>query len=219
MSWLAEAPEFDSLAPEQRQRLAALRPMQLPQGRVLFRPGDAVQGYVIVLKGRIGVHLVGPTGREILLYDVGNGQSCIQSTLGLLGGEDYSAEAVCETDCRAVLLPRALFLDLIDSAPAFRRLVFAAFAARMQSVMHILESVAFVRVEARLARHLLDRDAGDGIVTATQADLARGVGSAREVMSRRLEALEQRGLLRREHGHIRLLDRAALERLATDAGM
>jgi len=219
MSWLAEAPEFDDLTAEQRQRLAALHPLQLPRGSVLFQPGDAVQGYVIVLQGRIGVYLIGPTGREILLYDVSSGQSCIQSTLGLLGGEDYSAEAVCETECRAVLLPRALFLDLIDDAPAFRRLVFAAFAARMQSVMHILESVAFVRVEARLARHLLDRATGDGIVTATQADLARGVGSAREVMSRRLEALEQRGLLRREHGHIRLIDRKGLDRLAADAGL
>lgn len=219
MSWLDQVPEFAGLEPRARDRLARLVPMQVPAGGVLFRPGDSAEGYVIVLEGRIGVHLVGPTGREILLYDVGVGQSCIQTTLGLLGGEPYSAEAVAETDVTAVLMPRALFLDLIDAAPGFRRLVFTAFAARMQAVMHILENVAFLKVEARLARHLLDRADGAGIVVATQAELARAVGSAREVMSRRLDAMQRRGLVRRERGHIRLADRAGLARMAEEAGM
>ncbi len=219
MNWTEDTPALCGLDPATRRRLAAVRPMEVPQGTVLFRPGDAVQGYVIVLEGRIGVHLVGPTGREILLYDVAPGQSCIQSTLGLLGGEDYSAEAVAEIKSRAVLLPRALFLDLIDSAPVFRRLVFAAFADRMQRVMHILEHVAFLKVEARLVRHLLDRADAKGIVSATQAELARGIGSAREVISRRLDALARRGLIRADRGWIELIDRAALTRIAEDEGM
>ena len=218
MSWADDTPALKALDAATLKRLGALVPIEAPKGAVLFQPGDAVKGYVIVLKGRIGVHLIGPTGREILLYDVVPGQSCIQSTLGLLGGEDYSAEAVAETDVTAVILPRALFLDLIDSAPAFRHLVFAAFADRMQKVMHILEHVAFLRVEARLAQHLLDRADDKGLVTATQVDLARAIGSAREVVSRRLDALARRGLIRAERGWIEVLDRPALARIAEDAG-
>ncbi len=218
MTWTGKA-GLSGLDARAARRLDRLTPMTVPPGAVLFRPGDAVKGYVIVLAGRIGVHLVGPTGREILLYDVTPGQSCIQSTLGLLGGEDYSAEAVAETEVTAVLVPRDTFLALLDEAPVFRRLVFAAFADRMQRVMHILERVAFLKVEARLARYLADRADATGLVEATQADLARAVGSAREVISRRLEALERQGLLRRERGHIRLLDRRALAALAEAAGM
>ncbi len=217
MSWADDTPALAGLDKATLDRLGRLVPMEAPKGTVLFQPGDAVKGYVIVLAGRIGVHLIGPTGREILLYDVEPGQSCIQSTLGLLGEEDYSAEAVAETDVTAVLLPRALFLDLIDSAPAFRRLVFAAFADRMQKVMHILEHVAFLKVEARLAQHLLARADAKGLVTATQADLARAIGSAREVISRRLDALARRGLIRNERGWIEIRDRATLERIAEEA--
>jgi CRP/FNR family transcriptional regulator len=218
MSWTGSVPALAGLAPESARRLDALAPMEVPAGTVLFRPGDAVKGYVIVLEGRIGVHLIGPTGRDILLYDVVPGKSCIQSTLGLLGGEDYTAEAVADRPTRLVLLPRATFLDLLGTDPAFRTLVFAAFAERMQSMMHLLEKVAFQRVEARLAAWLLSRAEG-GTVTATQADIASGIGSAREVVSRRLDALARQGAIAQSRGRVEILDAGALRRIADEAAL
>lgn len=218
MSWVAAVPALADLAPETARRLDALAPMEVPEGTVLFRPGDAVKGYVIVLDGRIGVHLIGPTGRDILLYDVVPGKSCIQSTLGLLGGDDYTAEAVTERPTRLVLLPRAAFLDLLGADPAFRTLVFAAFAERMQSMMHLLERVAFQRVEARLAAWLLARAEGD-VVHATQQDIASGIGSAREVVSRRLDALARLGAIAQARGRVEIRDAGTLRRLADEPAL
>lgn len=193
--------------------------MEVPEGTVLFRPGDTVKGYVVVLEGRIGVHLIGPSGRDILLYDVTPGKSCIQSTLGLLGGDDYSAEAVAEAPTRLVLLPSVTFLDLLDTSPEFRTLVFGAFAERMQAMMHLLERVAFQKVEARLARFLLTRMDEGGVVQATQQDLASAIGSAREVVSRRLDALSQRGWITATRGRVQINDAEALRRMSDDAVM
>jgi len=170
----------------------------------------------VVLKGRVDVFLTGPSGREILLYAVEPGQSCIQSTLGLMGGEDYSGEAITRTDCRLVLIPRDMFLDLMDHSDAFRGFVFRAFATRMQSMMHLLERVAFERVESRLARCLLDRAEGNSL-TATHAEIATMIGSAREVVSRRLDALARRGILRLERGMVHIRDPETLAELAKDA--
>jgi CRP/FNR family transcriptional regulator len=192
--------------------------MDVPAGTVLFRPGEAVKGYVIVLDGRIGVHLIGPTGRDILLYDVVRGKSCIQSTLGLLGGDDYTAEAVAERSTRLVLLPRATFLDLLGSDAAFRSVVFASFAERMQSMMQLLEKVAFQRVESRLAAWLLSRAEG-GRVNTTQQDIASGIGSAREVVSRRLDALARQGAIAHGRGCVDILDEGLLRRLADDPAL
>jgi CRP/FNR family transcriptional regulator, anaerobic regulatory protein len=218
VNWTAAVPTLAALAPDTHRRLQVLVPMDVPTGTVLFRPGEAVKGYVIVLDGRIGVHLVGPSGRDILLYDVVPGKSCIQSTLGLLGGEDYTAEAVADRPTRLVLLPRATFLDLLGADAAFRSLVFAAFAERMQSMMHLLEKVAFGRVEARLAAWLLSR-AENGVVTATQADIARGIGSAREVVSRRLDALARQGAIAHGRRRVDILDAEILHRLADDPAL
>ncbi len=214
MSWAAEAADLAALDAPARAALDRLTPLDLPEGSVLFRSGESVKGYVIVLSGKVSVRLTGPSGRDILLYQVAPGQSCIQSTLGLLGGDDYTAEAVTDTPTRLVLLPRTLFLGLLDSSPGFRRLVFSAFAARMQSMMQLIENVSFMRVEARLATLILDRADAGGILTMTQADMATAIGTAREVVSRRLEGLAKTGCIDHERGVVRILDRAALSRQA-----
>lgn len=210
--WLDRA-GLSALAAQDRAALAALPVRSLPKGATLFHPGDDAQGFVVVLRGRVEVFLIGPTGREILLYAVEPGQSCVQTTLGLMGGGPYSGEATCATDCDLILIPAPLFLALMDRAPAFRSFVFLAFARRMQDMTHLLEQVAFQRVESRLADALLDL-AQAGEVHATQADLAARIGSAREVVSRRLDGFAQRGWVQTDRGRVRLTDMAALRRIA-----
>ncbi|MCV2864243.1 Crp/Fnr family transcriptional regulator [Albidovulum sediminicola] len=216
MSWLDGAAGLAWLDAAARARLGQLVPTDVAGGTILFRPGDSARGFVIVLDGRIDVYLTGTTGREILLYTVEPGGSCVQTTLGLLGGEDYSAEAITATDTRVVLVPRDAFLGLMDQSAAFRTHVFAAFAARMQGMMHVLERVAFIRVEARLAEALLTL-AEDGWVRATHQELAARIGTAREVVSRRLEAFARDGWVETERGAVILRDAPALGRLAATA--
>lgn len=213
MGWTRRARGLPVLDAPAAALLDRMVPMDVPAGTALFHPGDTVKGFVIVLSGRVDVFLTGPTGREILLYSVEPGQSCIQSTLGLLGGDDYSGEAVVQTAARVVLVPRDSFLALMDSSSAFRGFVFTAFATRMQSMLHLLERVAFERVEARLARCLLER-AEDGVLIATHAEIATMIGTAREVVSRRLDRLERRGLLRLNRGVVRIVDAQALAETA-----
>ena len=213
MAWADAA--LPGLGAEDRRRLDTLPVLTLPAGARLFGPGEAVAGFAVVLSGRVEVSLTGPSGREILLYAVEPGESCVQTTLGLMGGAPYSAEAVCATEVRLALIPPGLFQGLMDGSDAFRRFVFRAFAARMTDMTALLERVAFARVEARLAEALLALAEGD-VVSATHAELAARIGSAREVVSRRLEALVQRGLVRTERGQVHLRDRAALRMMARD---
>lgn len=199
--------------------LDQLSSAQVPAGTILFQPGDSVKGYVIVLSGRIGVHLVGASGREILLYDVTRGTSCIQSTFGLLGGKEYTAEAVAETDAEIVLLPSETFLSLLDRDAEFRRQVFNAFANRMQDTMQLLERVAFLSVDARLAEYLLAHVDAEGHLAATQQEIAAAIGSAREVVSRRLDTMSKRGWLNHARGRVHVQDPDALRYLlAENAG-
>jgi CRP/FNR family transcriptional regulator len=88
-----------------------------------------------------------------------------------------------------------------------------AFGQRMAELTHLLEQVAFGRVEVRLAEALVDL-ATDGVVEATQAELAARIGTAREVVSRRLEAFERNGWVSVERGHVRLREMNELRRLA-----
>lgn len=196
-----------------QRSVAALVPQKLAAGAVLFRPGDPVGGFVVVLAGRIEVYLTGPSGREILLYGVSPGETCVQTTLGLLGEDDYSGEAVAASDIEIVVIPRALFKRLIDRSETFRTFVFQTFASRLQLVMRVLERVAFLRIEERLAGALLERADGAGRIAATHQELAVAIGSAREVVTRRLQAFEKKGWVRLERGAISIANNAALVRL------
>ena len=213
--WTDRAPGLGGLDGETRRQLEAIRPITIPKGHVLFRPGDEVTCFGVLIGGRVDVYLTGATGREILLYSITPGESCVQSTLGLLGEDDYSAEAVAETDVEAVMIPRSLFLSLLGTSEAFRTFVFQAFAKRLQSVMQVLERVAFIRIEARLAAALLERADDSGLVRATHQELATAIGSVREVISRRLETLSKKGLVSLDRGTIQVVSRTGLAALIT----
>lgn len=211
MGWAGTAiPDLDA---ETCARLDPLPAQDIPRGTRLFAPGDMATGFAVVLSGRVEVHLTGASGREILLYAVEPGQSCVQTTLGLLGDAPYTAEALAVTDIRVVSIPAGVFHDMVHRSAPFRGFVFRAFAARMADVTALLERVAFTRVESRLAAALLALAQG-GTVQITQADLAARIGTAREVVSRQLDAMARRGQVSTDRGRIHLLDRDSLARLA-----
>lgn len=202
-----------SLTPDISQAFKALPRQHLPAETPLFHAGAQAQGFVIVLSGRIEVILTAPSGREILLYAVEPGQSCIQTTLGLMGDEAYTGAARTVTEVDLVLIPKLLFLHAMNRDEMFRTFVLKSFGARMSDLTHVLEQVAFGRIEPRLANALLDR-AVDGCITATQAELAARIGTAREVVTRKLEVFAKKGWISTERGQVTLLDEAALRQLA-----
>jgi len=215
--WIANSALADLLERDSRALLAGVHAGHFARNAILFHPGDAVRGFAIVLSGRVGVYLTGPGGRDILLYDIEPGQTCVQSTLGILGDEDYSAEAICETDCELALIPRDVFQTLLARSPKFRGFVFGSFAKRFQNMMRLLEQVAFVRVENRLAGALLARVDETGTVRATHQELATQVGTAREVVSRRLDIFAKRGLLLLERGSLKITDIAGLQEFSENS--
>lgn len=210
MDWLGV---LGDLKAETRAELAGLQIRILPRGLDLFSKGDRAQAFPMVLSGRIEVCLTGPSGREILLYAVEAGQSCIQTTLGLLGDEPYSGTAATVTETEVVRIPKPMFLRLMDSDPAFRAFVLRSFGQRMADLTRLLESVAFGRIDERLAQVLLAL-AEDEVVRATQAEIAARIGSAREVVSRKLDAFAKAGWVVRDRGEVHLRDLTALRRAA-----
>lgn len=213
--WIAAFPRLAGLDAEAARNLAeAGQVLAIPVGTVVFRDGAECANYVLVLEGSIRVQKTAESGREIVLYRVERGQSCVLTTNCLMAGEDYSAEGVAETPVKALVLPRAVFRNLVDRSPAFRDFVFSAYATRLSDLMALIEEVAFRRIDSRLAGWLKARSGRDGI-QATHQEIAAELGTAREVVSRQLKDFERRGWVLLRRGSIDLKDVAALDRLAT----
>ncbi|MDE2404697.1 MAG: Crp/Fnr family transcriptional regulator [Sphingomonadales bacterium] len=184
---------------------------RLPAGTVLYRAGDECRGFVTVHEGTIRVGLTAPNGREIVLYRVGPGQVCLQTFNCLVNGTRYSAEAVAEGEIAIEVTPPGAFQARLAEDAAFRDRLFASVAARFAELERLVEDVALVGIESRLARALLRLMGEDGVVTATHEALASEIGSVREVVSRHLSTLARDGLVELARGHLRVI---AAERLA-----
>jgi len=215
VSWIERFDELASLDAEDRLFVEShARIVDLGPNQVVFAPGKKPDAFLLLLEGTVRVHQFGASGREIVLYRVSGGESCIMTTACLLSGEDYLAEGVTETAVSAVALGRADFDALIARSPVFRRFVFAKYASRVTGLMELVEDVAFERIDKRLARKLLELSAGAQSLDTTHQSLAVELGSAREVISRQMKQFAARGWITATRGRIEIADRDALNALA-----
>jgi len=185
-------------------------------GDVLFHPGAACPGFLIVDQGTIRVTLTAANGREVVLYRVTSGSICLQTFTCLVSGARYSAEGVVEADVAGEIVPAELFQGRLAGDDGFRRLVFDGVAQRFAEYQRLVEEVALTGFDQRLARVLLRLADGTGFVAVTHAALASETASGRAFVSRRLAEFARQGVVAQEKGGVQVVDRAGLARIAAD---
>lgn len=188
--------------------------VKLPQGTPYFREGEECRQVALIGRGSVRVYKVGETGRQITLYHVVPGETCILSASCALGEKSYPASAVIETDTEAAVLDAGFFRNCIDSRPEVRKFVFSTISARMTDVLTLLEEIAFGRMDQRLAEFLIRNfeqcTEEPKVVGMTHEQMAAELGTAREVVSRLLKELERLGAVELTRGKITLKDRNKL---------
>lgn len=209
---LALYPALVSLPAAYLSRLLAQPLVALAAGTQVFTEQQPCQGFPLILSGSIKVQKNSPSGREILLYRVEPGGSCIITSSCLLGHSPYSAQGVAETDLRLLPLPLDLFETLLAEHGPFRDFVFHLFSSRIAELMTLVEEVAFSRLDQRLAKLLLSR--GELVIHATHQQLAEELGSVREIVSRLLKGFAAQGWLTLGREQIVIVDTTGLESLA-----
>jgi CRP/FNR family transcriptional regulator len=191
--------------------VATMQTMSVPAGTVVFDEHQPCRGFPFVLAGAVRVAKLSSSGRELPLYRVLAGESCIISSSCLLGHADYNARGVAEGETTLALLPRPLFDEMLGEA-VFRDFVFALFSERMADLMQLVEEVAFRKLDQRLAALLLGKGR---LVHATHQQLADELGSVREIVSRLLKGFAEQGLVKLGREQVEVLDAVGLRRVAS----
>lgn len=189
--------------------------LKVPVGKVLFDLDGPCHAFVMVTAGSIRVTMPASNGREILLYRVQSGESCVLTVSCLMGNASYPARGVVESELTAVAISQPLFTHLVEQSAAFRAFIFRYFGERLTHLMALVEEVAFYKLDRRVAAWLLGRE---DVIEATHQALADELGSVREVVSRVLKDMAARGVVRLERGQIHVLDRTALAQIAHPDG-
>jgi CRP/FNR family transcriptional regulator len=162
------------------------------------------------IEGQTRVFKTSESGREILLYQVGPGETCVLTTSCLMAGSPFPAESTAETDVLHAALPASAFHRLMGASPRFRKFVLDNYGDLLSSLIMLVDEVAFASLDLRLARRLLAETDAKGMVAKTHQQLALDLGSVREVISRYLAEWERMGWVHASRGQIEVRNRAAL---------
>jgi CRP/FNR family transcriptional regulator len=200
-------PFLRNLAPKSREVfLAQGVRMRLEHKKVLARDGKECVYLPLVLEGTLRVYISSETGKELTLYRIERGESCILTATCILNGGSFPAIAEAEGQTDVFLVPAKLLVRLVEEAAEWRRFIFGLYAKRLEIVLTMVEEVAFHHIDSRIAAHLA-RSAADKqqLVSTTHGEIAAELGTSREVVTRILKDLEADGLIETLRGKIRIL--------------
>lgn len=191
--------------------------MHLPAQQTLASEGQACEQLALLLNGQARVYKLAGSGREITLYRIMPGESCVLTASCVMSDTHFPAIAVTEGDVEALVIPAEKARLWMSQSPAWSSFVFGLISRRLSDVITVLEEVAFQRLDVRIAGHLLTLADVTYRLKTTHSEIAAELGTSREVISRVLKDLEGRGLLHVSRGEIELLDMDGLRNLRAQA--
>lgn len=185
--------------------LAELPITELEPNSIVLLEKAYIKKIPILLDGIIKVRKKDEVGKEIILYKIEPGGSCILSLTSLLNNKYCNAEAFVETKSKVIYVSAEQVKHWVKKYDSWRQYVFKLYYERFDELLELIDSIAFKQVDIRLIKKLIEHQNKQGNnIKVTHQELAKEVGSAREVISRLLKQLERKGLIELDRGIIRI---------------
>lgn len=180
-------------------------------GKIIFQEGEPCEVIAFLLKGIIRVSKFGKNGKEVYLYRVKEGETCILMISSTLSGIGYPATATVEEEVEALLLPVPVFKKWLAENVKLQQFIYRTLSERLVSVMTLVEEIVFHRMDERVAELILEKGQERNILSITHDTIAMELGTAREVVSRIMKDFQRKGWVQLSRGKIEIVDRNGLE--------
>ncbi len=185
---------------------------RLEQGQHVCTQGDECAHLALVMSGTARIYKLGESGREITLYRIGRGESCILTASCILSQMPFPAFAVCEEPVEAVVIPANQIRQWLAESALWRDYVFGLVAHRMADIISLVEEVVFRRMDQRIAYYLIQHCQQESQrIEITHQLMASDLGTSREVVSRILKDFESKGLIQVARGSVEIINQVQLQ--------
>ena len=213
----AYLPFWEELTQEQQESLSrAVIERVFPKGALVSGGETDCAGLVLPVTGQLRAYLLTEEGKELTLYRLLPGELCLFSASCAMRGIQFDVMVEAQQETKALIFPAPLYQDLMEASAPVANFTNQLMAGRFSDVMWLMDQILSKKLDSRLAAFLVEegRIVGGGELSLTHDQIARHLGSAREVVTRMLKYFQAEGLVRLSRGGVQLLDLAALERLA-----
>jgi CRP/FNR family cyclic AMP-dependent transcriptional regulator len=216
---LKTVPLFSSLTDEQVRVLQpCIQQRSYPRSSFILRAGEETDALYIILSGRVKVLIPDEQGREVILAVMGPNE--FFGEMGLLDDLPRSASVETLEACQMLRFPKSAFIACLKDNFDLAMIIIRNLVKRMREADRKIESLALIDVYGRVARLLLDQaEEIDGMWIVKQAppkqEIARMIGASREMVSRVVKDLQERGYIRAEKRKVYLLDKVSMTKRAS----
>ena len=208
-------PYWDALTDEERRLVEEnTRLLRFPKGALVLSGGDCL-GLVAVRTGALRAYLLSEEGREVTVFRVAQGESCVLSATCVMSQITFETNLVAEEETELLILGSGAFGRLTEENIHIRCFLYEMAAERFSEVLWVMQQILFMGFDRRLALYLAEacRRTGSASLKLTHEQIARDLGSAREVVTRMLRRFAQEGLVEVRRGSLLVKDPQALEQL------
>lgn len=205
---------YSYLTSEQKDLLdRSIQLVTYRKGQMVHRHGDACVGVIFVRRGRLAFSALSEEGKEVTVVRAGAGQTCILSAACVFQVMEAESHIVAEIDTEVAILPAMILSQLMEQNPDVERIVYKQASMQYSAALKTLQQIVFFSLEKRLALFLRDEKIHQKsmVYSVTHEQIARCIGSSREVVTRMLKQFADRGIVSLGRGTVTVLNPEALE--------
>ncbi len=218
---LKSVPLFSSLTDEQVRVLQpCIQQRSYPRSSFILRAGEETDALYIIVSGRVKILIPDAQGREVILAVMGPNE--FFGEMGLLDDQSRSASVETLEACQMLRFPKSAFIACLKDNFDLAMIIIRSLVKRLRDADRKIESLALIDVYGRVARLLLDQaEEVDGMWIVRSAppkqEIARMIGASREMVSRVVKDLQQRGYILAEKRKVFLLDKISMTKRASSS--
>jgi len=220
---LRRCPLFAGLKEEDLKKIRTIAsPKQVGKKEVLFSDGEEAKGFYVILSGKIKLYKISPEGKEQILHVVSAPDAFAEAALFLEGSYPAFAEALI--DSQLLFFPKRDFIQLIEKNPQLSINMIVSLSHFLRRFASLIEELSLKEVSSRIAKYLIDlslKSAEEGKspkeveLDLSKTQLASKLGTISETFSRTLAKMKTKGIIDVKKNRILILNREALEELAS----
>jgi len=185
--------------------------MRIPADHAIASEGSDCGQLALVVSGKVRVYKLAESGREITLYRINSGDSCVLTASCIMSHTPFPAIAATETEVEALVIPSTKVYEWMSESKPWSAFIFGLISKRLAEVIAVLENVAFHRMDERIAAYLIAIASQGPTVNITHHEIASDLGTTREVVSRILKGFETKGLVAGARGKLTIIDLPGLQ--------
>lgn len=206
-------PFWERLNPDEQQQLLASSQLQrFQKGAFLYSHEDDCLGILLVLSGQLRIFIQSGDTREITLFRIGARQVCTLSASCIIQEINFDIQIEADEDTELIITNVSCFRTLMQQNIYVENFIYKETTEHFSDVMWALSQILFSSFDKRLAGYLLDEAlrTHSGTLYTTHEQIARNLGSAREVVSRMLKYFEKEGMVSLSRGAVTITDEKRL---------